>query len=72
MGFMHAFKLKYIFQCTDEGGLDYALWIPKYSEDFGPTYLFWATKCPQWHSVSPQVAELRNKVDLPYSCQFVW
>lgn len=37
---MHAFKLKYVFQCTDECGLDYALRILKYSEDFGPTYLF--------------------------------
>lgn len=71
MGFIYAFKIKCIFQWTDECELDYTLWLAENSEDFGPTDLLWATKCTQWHSISPQVAELRNKEDLPCSCQFV-
>lgn len=47
MGFIYAFKLKCIFQWTDECGLDYTWWITGNSEDFGPTDLFWATKCTQ-------------------------
>lgn len=47
MGFIYAFKLKCIFQWTDEPGLDNTWWITGNSEDFGPTDLFWATKCTQ-------------------------